>query len=211
MAALMAMSAAGAQSSLELQNRAIATQQQASAERMRASLDRQAAAVRKQIKLAPAVAGTFFVISPLEPAPSAKFDCDAMSPMRAAALIDGASRRTGVSADLLNAVVRQESAFYPCAVSSKGARGLMQLMPATMDQFGVTDPFDPEQNVFAGAGFLKQLMERYSGDLNRVLGAYNAGPARVDAAGGVPYIPETMNYVEKILGSLSPALTGPVR
>jgi len=78
----------------------------------------------------------------------------------------------------------------------------MQLMPATAMDLGVRNPFDPAENLAGGAALLKQLMTRYSGDLNRVLGAYNAGPSRVDAADGVPAIPETISYVDKILGKL---------
>jgi soluble lytic murein transglycosylase-like protein len=99
-------------------------------------------------------------------------------------------------------VIRKESAFYPCAVSPKGALGLMQLMPATAEMLGVTDPFDPKQNVDAGAKFLKQLIEKYAGDLPLALSAYNAGPARVDTARGVPDIAETKNYVADILSSI---------
>jgi len=75
------------------------------------------------------------------------------------------------------------------------------LMPATANQFGVPDPFNPAENVEAGAAFLKQLLERYGGDLSLALGAYNAGPAKVDAAGGVPKIPETQEYVNRILST----------
>jgi len=84
-------------------------------------------------------------------------------------------------------------------VSKKGALGLMQLMPATVVGLNVEDPFDPKENVDAGARFLKQLLQRYGGDVALALGAYNAGPARVDAAGDVPAIPETMDYVNDIL------------
>src|SRR5205085_361018 len=98
---------------------------------------------------------------------------------------------------------RQESGSRPCAVSAKGAQGLMQLMPATSQQFGVADPFDARQNIQAGAKFLKQLLTRYGGDVTKALAAYNAGPGRVDQAGGaVPGIPETIHYVSSILSSL---------
>ena len=80
----------------------------------------------------------------------------------------------------------------------------MQLMPATALQFGVQDPFDPEENINAGARFLKQLMTRYAGDLTLALGAYNAGPGRVDAAGGLPPIAETLNYVQDIQRLVTP-------
>jgi soluble lytic murein transglycosylase-like protein len=78
----------------------------------------------------------------------------------------------------------------------------MQLMPATAQDLNVSDPFDPKQNVSAGARYLKQLMDRYGGDIERALGAYNAGPSRVDRTGGVPQIRETQNYVWDIVGRL---------
>jgi len=80
--------------------------------------------------------------------------------------------------------------------------GLMQLMPDTASQFGVPNPFDPAGNVEAGASFLKQLLLHYGGDLTLALGAYNAGPAKVDAAAGVPKIPETQEYIRRILSTL---------
>jgi soluble lytic murein transglycosylase-like protein len=122
-----------------------------------------------------------------------------------ATLIDTAAASTSISADLIRSVMRQESAFKPCAVSSKGAMGLMQLTPGTAMELGVTDAFDPEQNVLGGAKLLKQLMNRYSGDLSMTLSAYNAGTRPVDAASGVPMIPETIDYVSRILARLSKA------
>jgi Transglycosylase SLT domain len=172
--------------------------QRAAIEKQRVAIELQRNAVRRQVQLAPAVAGSFFVISdPADPNP-----CPPLPVMRQQALVDSASRKTGVPAGLLTAVIQQESGFRPCSVSEKGAVGLMQLMPSTAEDFGVKDALDPDQNVEAGAALLKTLLERYGGDLNRVLGAYNAGPRRVDEAGGVPAIPETMKYVEGILGRL---------
>lgn len=113
-----------------------------------------------------------------------------------------AGAREGVAASLLRAVIETESSALPCAVSRKGAMGLMQLMPATALDLAVENPFDPKENVDAGARFLKQLLVRYGGDLALALGAYNAGPSRVDAAGGVPGIPETVDYVSRILSRL---------
>ena len=109
----------------------------------------------------------------------------------------------GLDTALVRAVVRRESAYDPCATSIKGAQGLMQLMPSVQMQFGVTDPYDPKQNVAAGTRLLKQLLEQYGGDLPRALGAYNAGSAQVEKWGGVPPIPETRQYVEGILSDLS--------
>jgi len=118
-------------------------------------------------------------------------------------ILEGASKSQSVDAGLLRAVIGQESAFHPCAVSSKGAQGLMQLMPEVASRLGVKDIFDPKQNVEAGAQYLKELLDKYKGDLSKALAAYNAGPAAVDQASGIPDIPETRQYVESILGHVS--------
>jgi soluble lytic murein transglycosylase-like protein len=80
--------------------------------------------------------------------------------------------------------------------------GLMQIMPETADSLGLDDPFDPAKNVDAGARFLKMMLDRYQGDVPMALGAYNAGPARVDKAGGVPPIAETVQYITNVLGGM---------
>jgi soluble lytic murein transglycosylase-like protein len=99
----------------------------------------------------------------------------------------------------VKAVIQIESAFNPAAVSPKGAMGLMQLMPATAQSFGVGNPFDPQQNVRAGVAYLRQLLDRYDNDETLALAAYNAGPAAVDRHGQtVPPYRETQNYVERI-------------
>lgn len=100
--------------------------------------------------------------------------------------------------------MRQESGFNPCAVSSKGALGLMQLMPATAHYLGVRNPFDPKQNLESGARYLSELLQRYGGDVKRALSAYNAGPSVADKYQSVPPIPETQNYVESILKQVTP-------
>jgi soluble lytic murein transglycosylase-like protein len=141
-----------------------------------------------------AAAGWSPARTPQAPPLCAPLTADAIAP-----LVQEASAREGLAARLLTAVIEQESAFVPCAVSPKGALGLMQLMPATADRLGVLNPFNPKENVDAGAKFLKSLLVRYGGDLALALGAYNAGPARVDAAAGVPPIPETLDYVKDIL------------
>jgi soluble lytic murein transglycosylase-like protein len=108
---------------------------------------------------------------------------------------------------LIRAVIRQESGFRPCAVSPKGAMGLMQLMPQTVEQFHLADPFNATENISAGTQYLKQLMQRFKGDLKLTLAAYNAGPGRVDGdPPAVPNIPETQDYVSQILKALSGAL-----
>ena len=117
-------------------------------------------------------------------------------------VISLAASNAGISSDLVRAVIQQESSFNPCAISPKGAMGLMQLMPDTARQFGVSNPFDPGQNIAAGANLLRQLLDRYGGDLALALSAYNAGPTAVDRAGKVPAFAETKTYVRNIMGSL---------
>jgi soluble lytic murein transglycosylase-like protein len=112
------------------------------------------------------------------------------------------SATKSVSAELIRAVIREESAGRPCAVSPKGALGLMQLMPPTATELGVEDAFDAEQNVRAGTRYLGDLLMRYDGDLRLALAAYNAGPLRVDADRKVPTITETQRYVRRILERL---------
>ena len=130
-------------------------------------------------------------------------DCPPVSPLVLQKEVQQAAKTYNLSPSLINAVIRQESGGYPCAVSEKGAMGLMQLMPATAAQMGATEPFDIHQNVSAGTRLLAELMLRYNGDLNRVLGAYNAGTAAVDRAGGTPPFAETVNYVRSILGQIN--------
>jgi len=101
---------------------------------------------------------------------------------------------------LIYAVIRQESGYDPYAVSHKGAKGLMQLMPATAKRFGVKDVFDPAENVQGGVKYLRQLLDRYDGDRRLALAAYNAGEGAVDRFGGVPPYRETQDYVDRIVG-----------
>jgi hypothetical protein len=101
--------------------------------------------------------------------------------------------------DLVNSVIHAESGFNARAVSPKGARGLMQLMPATANQLGVNDAFDPQANVTGGSRYLRELLERYNFDLVKALAAYNAGPERVEQYRGVPPFRETRAYVARIV------------
>jgi len=116
-------------------------------------------------------------------------------------MVKEAAERHRVDPALVRAVVEAESSWNPSAVSRKGALGLMQLVPGTAQRFGVADVFDPQENLEAGVKYLRTLLERYDGDLNRSLAAYNAGEHAVDRARGVPNFPETRLYVQRITDS----------
>jgi len=120
------------------------------------------------------------------------------------AAINENARRHGVAADLVRAVIQVESAFNPVAVSNKGAMGLMQLMPATAEELGVSNPFDPDQNIRGGVTYLKQLLVRYDNKVELALAAYNAGIGNVEKYGAVPPFKETRNYVDKITKAAPP-------
>lgn len=114
-------------------------------------------------------------------------------------VVNEASGRYRLDPDLVNSVIKAESDFKVHAVSPKGARGLMQLMPGTATQLGVPNAFDPRANVDGGTRYLRELLERYNFDLVKALAAYNAGPQRVEQFGGVPPYYETRAYVAKIV------------
>jgi soluble lytic murein transglycosylase-like protein len=115
-------------------------------------------------------------------------------------LVRRTASQLDVEPELIHAVIRQESGYDPYAVSHKGAKGLMQLMPATAKRFGVKDVFDPAENVQGGVKYLRQLLDRYDGDRRLALAAYNAGEGAVDRFGGVPPYRETQDYVDRIVG-----------
>lgn len=115
------------------------------------------------------------------------------------AIFDEAANTYGVSSTLLKSIARAESNFNTSAVSSAGAVGIMQLMPATAASLGVTDSYDAYQNIMGGANLISQLLARYNGDTSLALAAYNAGSANVDKYGGIPPFSETQNYVQKVL------------
>ncbi|WP_297055690.1 lytic transglycosylase domain-containing protein [Thermosulfurimonas sp.] len=113
-------------------------------------------------------------------------------------LFEEAAREVGLDPALLKAVARVESGFNPRAVSFRGALGIMQLLPETARLTGVRDPFNPRQNIFGAARFLKQLLDRF-GDLRLALAAYHAGPERVERYHGIPPFPETRRYIRMVL------------
>ena len=117
-------------------------------------------------------------------------------------IIADAGRAHGVSPDLVHAVIRAESSYDQYAKSSKGARGLMQLMPATARRFGVMDSYNPRQNIFAGVQYLRILLDMFRGDVSLALAGYNAGENAVKRYKGIPPYKETQRYVRKIRGWL---------
>jgi len=123
----------------------------------------------------------------------------ALSQVVLSEVVDTASATYHLDPDLVNSVIHAESGFNSHAVSRKGARGLMQLMPATASQLGVSDAFDPQDNVTGGSRYLRELLERYNFDLVKALAAYNAGPERVEQYQGVPPFRETRAYVARIV------------
>lgn len=113
--------------------------------------------------------------------------------------IERVARRYQIDASLIKAIIQAESDFDHRAVSSKGAQGLMQLMPGTARDLDVRNPFNPRENIDGGTRYLRQLLDSFKGNLNLSLAAYNAGPGLVSRTGGIPDIPETRNYVAKVV------------
>ncbi|WP_236026286.1 lytic transglycosylase domain-containing protein [Alicyclobacillus suci] len=133
--------------------------------------------------------GTLASTSAIAPTPSGSL----------ASIINTTAEKYNLPPSLLSAVIQQESGFNPNAVSSAGAQGLMQLMPSTAQSLGVSNAFDPAQNVDAGASYLRQLLNQFGGSVPLALAAYNAGPGVVSKYQGVPPYAETQNYVQSIL------------
>ena len=137
-----------------------------------------------------------FEPAPVEPSPRVP---SALKPEDLHSYVAAASDRHKIDPDLIASVIRAESNFNPRAVSSKGAQGLMQLMPGTASLLGVTDAFQADANIDAGTRYLRELLLRYNDDLPKALAAYNAGPKRVDQYRGVPPYRETHAYVAGII------------
>jgi soluble lytic murein transglycosylase-like protein len=114
-------------------------------------------------------------------------------------IIKQASKRFGIDAHFIKAIIRAESGFDHKAISSKGAQGLMQLMPGTADDMAVEDPFDPEANIFGGTRYFSLLLKRFKNDKILALAAYNAGPEAVESHKGVPPFPETKAFVKRVM------------
>jgi soluble lytic murein transglycosylase-like protein len=144
---------------------------------------------------------------PLQPAVAVSMD--SFTPVRPDRAYDSfiaeAATKYRLDPELIRAVMRAESGFDPMVVSSAGAEGLMQLMPALANEMGVTDSFDPRQNIMGGARYLRWLLDRHRGNVRLTLASYNAGPTAVDRYKAVPPFQETQRYVRKITGFLADA------
>jgi len=167
---------------------------------MESSIEQQRASVRQQAQAAgaPSLPWT----PALTAGGTASAPCDPMPKLEIDAMIGDVASAQKIDPAIVREVARQESGFRPCAVSAKGAEGLMQLMPATQAALDVHDPFNARASLEGGSKLLKQLLDKYHGDLKLALSAYNAGSGRVDKAGGVPAIAETRNYVAAIIARL---------
>jgi soluble lytic murein transglycosylase-like protein len=117
-------------------------------------------------------------------------------------LVRTTARANSIDPKLVSAVINAESHGDPAAVSRVGAQGLMQLMPGTAAEYGVANPFNPNQNVAGGTHYLRDLLRRYKGNVRLAVAAYNAGPGAVDAAHGIPAFGETRTYVERVVAAL---------
>lgn len=135
---------------------------------------------------------------PGEPAHEGLGEVEAPKLDRHAKAFKAAAKRSGVDDAMLRAIAHAESRFDEKAVSPKGAQGVMQLMPATAESLGVTDPFSPAQSIDAGARYLRTLLKRYKNDRTLAIAAYNAGPGAVARYAGVPPYAETQAYLEKV-------------
>lgn len=159
---------------------------------------------RFETDTAPAPVKARLSIDPLSkrtptPAPAVPQSVTALSRQGLSDVVNGAGERHQIDPDFINSVIRAESGFHQNAVSKKGAQGLMQLMPGTASQLGVSNAFDPHANVDGGTKYLRELLEKYNYDVPKALAAYNAGPQRVDRYHGVPPYYETQSYIARII------------
>jgi soluble lytic murein transglycosylase-like protein len=164
--------------------------------------------VASQIQTGATADGSFFSSGWATPAmvQAPTPECPAMDASASDPLIADAASHNKLNPDLVRAVIREESGFRPCVVSEKGAMGLMQLMPDTVQALKTADPFDPAQNIESGARYLRQMLTRFKGDIKLALAAYNAGPEKVDGpTPAIPDIRETRDYVDRIVKALNGA------
>ena len=177
--------------------------------RERGTTDRRRGARRRRMRtavLAAAMSGAPLarpVVALLPPTPKPRVDVSAeyvAIPGNVAYddIVQEAAALYNMDANLIHAVMQAESAFHPYAVSRTGAEGLMQLMPELSDEMGVSDAFDPRENIMGGARYLKRLLDYHNGNVDLALASYNAGPGAVSRYGGVPPFRETRNYVKTI-------------
>lgn len=124
-------------------------------------------------------------------------------------IFEEAATTYNVPKDLLKAIAKAESNFDPNATSGAGAQGIMQLMPATARSLGVTDSYDPYQNIMGGAKYISQMLEQFNGNVTYALAAYNAGPNNVSKYGGIPPFTETQNYVVKVTEYMNGSINVP--
>ncbi len=158
--------------------------------------------IKEATQTAPQAAGTAVpataAVQPAAAAPGITQVAPSPAPEALDKLVRESAEKNHVDPQLVRAVITTESNWNSRAVSSKGAQGLMQLVPGTAQSLGVGNAFDPAQNVDAGTRYLSMLLQRYDGDLNKALAAYNAGPGAVDRFGGVPNYRETRDYVQRV-------------
>jgi hypothetical protein len=139
---------------------------------------------------------------------SRSFSSSTLPPAEINRLVEQTAERHDVDPELVHAIIQVESDYDPSAISHKGAMGLMQLVPATAQRFGVQNPFDPKQNIEGGVTYLRHLLDLFQGDLELSLAAYNAGENSVLRRGGIPSFTETRNYIRKVTDIYAPGANG---